>query len=80
LSILGGGEEFHSSEQNARLIAGKLFQAMTEGRSNRLIDADEYYKAMYFSSAGSWNLHNSHIFETLKRVLDHKGQGAKAII
>jgi erythromycin esterase-like protein len=35
---------------------------------------------MYFSSAESWNLRDSHMFETLQRLLNHKGQGAKAVV
>jgi erythromycin esterase-like protein len=35
---------------------------------------------MYFSSAESWNLRDLHMFQTLKRVLDHKGEEAKAVI
>ena len=55
-TIKQDGEEFHSTEQNARLI----------------VDAEEYYKAMYYSSALSWNLRDTHMFETLDRYLSFK--------
>ncbi|KAH8667585.1 putative erythromycin esterase [Tricladium varicosporioides] len=58
------GEEFHSSEQNARVIA----------------DAERYYKAMYYSNAQSWNLRDTHMFETLNRLLEQKGKSAKAVV
>ncbi|KAL3478564.1 erythromycin esterase-domain-containing protein [Aspergillus californicus] len=60
----GDGEEFHSSEQNAYVVR----------------DAERYYKAMYYSSAGSWTLRDSHMVDTLKRLLKHKPEGSKAVV
>ena len=39
-----------------------------------------YYRAMYEGSVASWNLRDTHMFDTLKRVLEAHGQGAKAVI
>jgi erythromycin esterase-like protein len=47
------GEEFHSAEQNARLV----------------IDAERYYRAMYYRDNKSWNLRDTHMFETLQRLM-----------
>ncbi|KAL4793541.1 erythromycin esterase-domain-containing protein [Aspergillus venezuelensis] len=58
------GEEFHSSEQNAYVVR----------------DAERYYKAMYYSSAGSWTLRDSHMVDTLKRLMKHKPPGSKAAV
>ncbi|PGH20442.1 hypothetical protein AJ80_03588 [Polytolypa hystricis UAMH7299] len=58
------GEEFHSSEQNAYVIA----------------DAEAYYRAMYSSSADSWSLRDSHMFETLHRLLKSKPASSKAVV
>ncbi|KAL2847220.1 erythromycin esterase-domain-containing protein [Aspergillus pseudoustus] len=60
----GNGEEFHSSEQNAYVVR----------------DAERYYKAMYYSSAGSWTLRDSHMVDTLKRLLRFKPEGSKAVV
>lgn len=60
----GNGEEFHSSEQNAYVVR----------------DAERYYKAMYYSSAGSWTLRDSHMVDTLKRLMRHKPAGSKAVV
>lgn len=57
------GEEYHSTEQNAHLIR----------------DAERYYKAMYYSSASSWNLRDGHMFDTLHRIIQHKSSGGKAV-
>ncbi|KAL1961305.1 hypothetical protein VTO42DRAFT_33 [Malbranchea cinnamomea] len=58
------GEEFHSVEQNAYLVA----------------DAESYYRAMYSSSADSWSLRDSHMFETLRRLLNRNKENCKAIV
>lgn len=54
----GDGDEFHSAEQNARLVT----------------DATQYYRAMYKTSARSWNLRDQHMFETLQRIMKFKEQ------
>lgn len=58
------GEEFHSTAQNAYLVA----------------DAEAYYRAMYSSSADSWSLRDSHMFETLRRLLERNGEKSKAVV
>lgn len=58
------GEEFHSAEQNAYLVA----------------DAESYYRAMYHSSADSWSLRDSHMFETLRRLLNRNPESSKAVV
>jgi erythromycin esterase-like protein len=50
-------EEFHSAEQNARLVA----------------DAERYYKSMYYRDDPSWNLRDRHMFETLARLIKFRG-------
>jgi len=58
------GERFMDAVQNARLIA----------------NAERYYRVMYHGSRASWNLRDSHMFETLKDLLAYHGEGAKAIV
>lgn len=43
-------------------------------------DAERYYRAMYHSSAESWNLRDHHMFETLCRLLEAKGPESKAVV
>src|SRR2546423_3129823 len=57
------GEEFHSAEQNARLV----------------VDAEKYYKAMYYRDDKSWNLRDTHMFETLQRLIKFR-KNARAVI
>ncbi len=58
------GERYFNAFQNARLVA----------------NAERYYRIMYYGSRASWNLRDSHMFETLLHVLDHHGPSAKAVI
>jgi len=43
-------------------------------------DAEAYYRVMYHGSAESWNLRDTHMFDTLNMILDAKGPGAKAVV
>ncbi|KAI5301022.1 hypothetical protein KEM55_003055, partial [Ascosphaera atra] len=59
------GEEFHSAEQNANVVA----------------DAERYYRAMYSVHETSWNLRDTHMFQTLERLLYAKGGlASKAVV
>ena len=58
------GERFMDAVQNARLVT----------------NAERYYRIMYYGSRASWNLRDSHMFETLLNLLDHRGSESKAII
>ncbi|HFC04403.1 MAG TPA: erythromycin esterase family protein, partial [Rhizobiales bacterium] len=57
-------ERFLDVSQNAALIA----------------NAERYYRVMYYGSRASWNLRDDHMFETLQRVMEHRGKKAKAIV
>ena len=58
------GERFFEASQNARLIA----------------NAERYYRTMYYGSRASWNLRDSHMFETLQALLEHHGPSSKAVV
>jgi protein-L-isoaspartate(D-aspartate) O-methyltransferase len=58
------GERFFDAAQNARLVA----------------DAERYYRAMYYGSAVSWNLRDTHMFETLQSLLAFYGPESKGIV
>src|SRR3569833_3113532 len=58
------GDEFLDAAQNARLVAS----------------AERYYRIMYYGGAESWNLRDSHMFETLEQLLEARGPSAKAIV
>jgi protein-L-isoaspartate(D-aspartate) O-methyltransferase len=58
------GESFLDATANARLVK----------------NAEAYYRAMYYGAAESWNLRDTHMFETLCAILDAKGPEAKAVV
>jgi erythromycin esterase-like protein len=61
---LEDGESFLDAAQNARLIAA----------------AERYYRIMYYGGADSWNLRDTHMFETLGHLLEARGPGSKAVV
>lgn len=58
------GTRFLDASQNALLVA----------------NAERYYRAMYYGSRASWNLRDSHMFDTLNRVLEEHGDDSKAVV
>jgi len=58
------GERFFDAAQNARLVA----------------DAERYYRVMYYGSHESWNLRDTHMFETLEHILARRGPQSKAVV
>lgn len=58
------GEEWLDAAANARLV----------------MNAEQYYRVMYHGAAESWNLRDTHMFETLCQLLDAKGMHSKAVV
>jgi erythromycin esterase-like protein len=58
------GEAFFDAEQNARIVSA----------------AEQYYRVMYYGDAVSWNLRDQHMFDTLERLLKHRGPDSKAVV
>ena len=47
----------------------------------RVVAASEaYHRAMHEGSVASWNLRDTHMFETLQRVLEARGPDARAVV
>lgn len=55
---------FFDAEQNARIVA----------------NAESYYRAMVQADSSSWNIRDGHMLETLDRLLERHGEGAKGIV
>jgi protein-L-isoaspartate(D-aspartate) O-methyltransferase len=58
------GERFFDAAQNARVVA----------------NAERYYRAMYYGSAASWNLRDTHMFDTLRSLLAFYGPDARGVV
>lgn len=62
--VAHGPAQFFDATQNARVVAA----------------ADRYYRAVYRGSAESWNLRDSHMFDTLRMLLAHYGPRSRGIV
>jgi protein-L-isoaspartate(D-aspartate) O-methyltransferase len=58
------GERFADAVHNPRVVA----------------NAERYYRIMYYGSAESWNLRDTHMFETLTELLQARGPESKAVV
>jgi protein-L-isoaspartate(D-aspartate) O-methyltransferase len=58
------GERYFDAAQNARVVA----------------DAERYYRAMYYGAAASWNLRDTHMFDTLLALLASRGPASRGIV
>jgi erythromycin esterase-like protein len=59
-----GEDDFVDAAMNARLVQ----------------NAEAYYRVMYYGSEESWNLRDTHMFETLEALLEARGPDAKAVV
>lgn len=62
--IGGDPDALLDAQANARLVA----------------NAEAYYRTMYLGAAESWNLRDSHMFETLCAILEARGPSSKAVV
>jgi erythromycin esterase-like protein len=58
------GGSFLDAAQNARLVAS----------------AERYYRIMYYGGPESWNLRDTHMFETLAHLLEARGPSSRAVV
>ena len=58
------GKRFFDAEQNARLV----------------INAERYYRTLYYAENNSWNQRDQHMFETLESILAFQGPRSKIVV
>jgi protein-L-isoaspartate(D-aspartate) O-methyltransferase len=58
------GERYFDAVQNARIVE----------------QAERYYRLMYYGGPASWNHRDTHMFDTLRRVLDAHGATSRAVV
>ncbi len=58
------GDQFFNAIQNARLV----------------MSAERYYRTLHHTGINSWNQRDQHMFDTLLKILNFRGQKSKAII
>jgi len=62
--VAADGEEWLDAAGNARLVK----------------NAEAYYRVMYHGSEESWNVRDTHMFDTLSSLLDARGPDSKAVV
>ncbi len=85
--------EYHNCEKEVAQILKELFekrQTYSHKDGARFLDAaqnatlvanaERYYRVMYYGSRASWNLRDSHMFDTLKHVMEAHGPDSKAVV
>jgi erythromycin esterase-like protein len=64
-----------------RCLGGDCDEWLDAAANARLVkNAEAYYRAMFHGSEDSWNLRDTHMFETLCQLLDAKGPDSKAVV
>jgi protein-L-isoaspartate(D-aspartate) O-methyltransferase len=58
------GDRFFDAAQNARVVAA----------------AEHYYRAMYYGASASWNLRDTHMFQTLESLLAYYGPQSRGVV
>lgn len=62
--LIQDDEAFFNATQNAQVVRA----------------AEQYYRAIYRGSTSSWNLRDTHMFDTLQALLEHRGPQARAVV
>jgi protein-L-isoaspartate(D-aspartate) O-methyltransferase len=70
----------HDLLKNKNKLNHSLEYFYTYQNATVIVDAERYYKAMYYGSAESWNLRDFHMFYTLLSLLSYFGSETKAIV
>ena len=69
------------NERNFHCLTEDCDEWLDAAANARLVkNAEAYYRVMYYGSEESWNLRDTHMFETLCQLLDAKGPNSKAIV
>jgi erythromycin esterase-like protein len=69
------------SQRNFDCLSAECDEWLDAAANARLVkNAEAYFRVMYYGSAESWNLRDTHMFETLCQLLDAKGPSSKAIV
>jgi erythromycin esterase-like protein len=68
-------------KRNFEGLSAECDEWLDAAANARLVkNAEAYYRVMYEGAEESWNLRDTHMFETLNQLLDAKGPDSKAIV
>jgi erythromycin esterase-like protein len=68
------------AEASSRNGEGSEAQFVAEQNALVVKNAEAYYRTMVRANSESWNIRDRHMAETLRRLLNHHGRHAKAIV
>jgi erythromycin esterase-like protein len=69
------------TQRNFDCLGEECDEWLDAAANARLVkNAEAYYRVMYEGAAESWNLRDTHMFETLCQLLDAKGPQSKAVV
>jgi erythromycin esterase-like protein len=69
------------TQRNFNCLTEACDEWLDAAANARLVkNAEAYYRVMYHGSEESWNLRDTHMFETLCHLLEGKGSSPKAIV
>uniref|UniRef100_A0A914E125 Erythromycin esterase n=1 Tax=Acrobeloides nanus TaxID=290746 RepID=A0A914E125_9BILA len=91
IAVLSGGHKKCEKEvirQCKELLKKRLEYSALDGYSffdanmnAKLVEsAEKYYRTMYYGGGKSWNLRDTHMFDTLEGILEAMGPESKAIV
>ncbi len=70
----------HRAATRAASPDGSLTEFAARQNAEVLAGAERYYRAMLDSGPDSWNIRDRHMADTLDRLMEHYGPGAKAVV
>jgi erythromycin esterase-like protein len=77
----GGAVAMLTELLERQCLGGDCDEWLDAAANARLVkNAEGYYRAMFHSNEDSWNARDTHMFETLCQLLDHRGPDAKAVV
>jgi erythromycin esterase-like protein len=69
------------TQRNFNCLTEDCDEWLDAAANARLVkNAEAYYRVMYHGSEESWNLRDTHMFDTLCHLLDGKGSSPKAVV
>jgi protein-L-isoaspartate(D-aspartate) O-methyltransferase len=71
--------DLHTKRQEYALHDGERFLDATQN-AQLVTNAERYYRVMYYGSRASWNLRDSHMFDTLQNLIEFHGPQSRAVV
>ncbi|WP_258534886.1 erythromycin esterase family protein [Streptomyces sp. PT12] len=74
------GARAHAESERAAATGGSPTEFAAWQNAETVAGAERYYRAMVGGGPESWNVRDAHMADTLDRLMDRQGPGARAVI